>query len=398
LGARQTEWLERLEVEHDNLRAALSWFFERGEAEANLRLAGALGEFWRVRGYLREGLWWLEAALGAGPPTPARVNALVHAGWISWEGLDFERAAAFSEEALALSRQLGDMAGAAAALYHLGMVEIYARMRAKEAWGLFEESLALRRELGDEVGIGRTLQKMGLLLVVGQDFERAANLYVESLALARHAEDKLGIVMALWLGALASLGIGDHRQVEKHCEEGLGLAMQLKHTHAVTFMLNVLAASAGAQDRPVRSARLWGLSEALLDSMGLTLGPAERYHYRSHVAAARERLGDAAWEAAKDEGRAMGLERALEYVLSGEESGPAKGETAEPTAANGLLTRRQREVATMISRGLSNQRIAAELTLSERTVETHVHKILKRLGLRSRTQLAAWVQDQRPSR
>ena len=256
----------------------------------------------------------------------------------------------------------------------------------------------MRRDLGDEVGIGRTLQKMGLLLVVGQDFERAAKLYVESLALARRAEDKLGIVMALWLGALTSLGIGDHRQVEKHCEEGLGLAVQLKHTHAVTFMLNVLAASAGAQDRPVRSARLWGLSEALLDSMGLTLGPAERYHYRSHVAAARERLGDAAWEAAKGEGRAMGLERALEYVLSGEESGPAKGETAEPTAANGLLTRRQREVATMISRGLSNQRIAAELTLSERTVETHVHKILKRLGLRSRTQLAAWVQDQRPSR
>ena len=123
---------------------------------------------------------------------------------------------------------------------------------------LFEESLTLRRELGDEVGIGRTLQKMGLLLVVGQDFGRAAKLYGESLALARRAQDKLGMVMALWLGALASLGFGDHRQVEKLCEEGLGLAVQLKHTHAVTFMLNVLAASAGAQDRPARSARLWG--------------------------------------------------------------------------------------------------------------------------------------------
>jgi len=398
LGARQTEWLERLEVEHDNLRAALSWFFERGEVDSNLRLAGALGEFWRVRGHLREGMWWLEAALGAGPPTPARVNALVHVGWISWEGLDFERAAAFSEEALALSRELGDRAAAAAALYHLGMVEIYARMRAREAWRLFEESLALRRELGDEVGIGRTLQKMGLLLVVGQDFERAAKLYGESLALARRAEDKLGIVMALWLGALASLGIGDHRQVEELCEEGLGLAVQLKHTHAVTFMLNVLAASTGAQDHPARSARLWGASEALLDSMSLALGPAERYHYRSYVAAARESHGDAAWEAAKDEGRAMSLEQALEYALSGEEAGPARGETAEPTAAKGLLTRRQREVAAMISRGLSNQRIAAELTLSERTVETHVHKIFRRLGLSSRTQLAAWVREQRPAR
>lgn len=127
------------------------------------------------------------------------------------------------------------------------MVEIYARMRAKEAWRLFEESLTLRRELGDEVGIGRTLQKMGLLLVVGQDFERVAKLYGESLALARRAGDKLGIVMTLWLGA--------------------------------------------------RSARLWGASEALLDSMSLALGPAERYHYRSYAVAARVSLGDAAWEA-----------------------------------------------------------------------------------------------------
>src|SRR3712207_5700045 len=127
--------------------------------------------------------------------------------------------------------------------------------------------------------------------------------------------------MALWLGGLASLGFGDHRQVEKLCEEGLGLAVQLKHKHAVTFMLNVLAASAGAQDRPVRSARLWGASEALLDSMSLTLGPAERFHYRCYVVAARESLGDTAWEAAKDEGRARGLERALEYAGSGEEPG-----------------------------------------------------------------------------
>lgn len=390
LGAGQTEWLERLEVEHDNLRAALSWFFERGEAEASLRLAGSLGEFWRVRGHLREGLWWLEAALEASPPSPARVKALVHAGWISWEAVDFERSAAFSEEALALSRELGDRAGAAAALYHLGMVDIYARMRAKEAWRLFEESLSLRRELGDEVGIGRTLQKMGLLLVVGHDFERAAGLHEESLALARKNGDKLGVVLALWLGALAALGFGDHRQVEKLCEEGLDSALQLKHTHAVTFMLNVLAASAGARDRPARSARLWGASESLLDALGLALGPAERHHYRSYVADARESLGTEAWEAAKQAGRAMSLERAVEYALSEERKPPAVGPAGDP------LTRRQREIASLIARGSSNRDIASELSISERTVETHVGKLLKRLGLRSRSQVAAWAREHLP--
>ena len=91
----------------------------------------------------------------AKPPSPTRVNALVHAGWIAWEGLDFDRSAAFSREALALSRELGDKAAAATALYHLGMVELYGRMRAEEAWTLFEESLVLRRAVGDEGGSGR---------------------------------------------------------------------------------------------------------------------------------------------------------------------------------------------------------------------------------------------------
>jgi non-specific serine/threonine protein kinase len=398
--ARQQEWLERLEVEHDNLRTALAWFFERKEKEGSLRLAGALGEFWRVRGYLREGLWWLETALDDRPPIPARAKGLVHARWIAWEGVDFDRSAAFSREALALSRELGDKAGAAGALYHLGMVEIYGRMRAEEAWTLFEESLALRRKVGDEVGIGRTLQKMGLLLVVRHDFEQAAQLHEQSLALARKTGDTLGIVMALWLGALASLGLDDHRSVETFCAEGISLAQQLKRTHAVTFMLNVLAASAGAQDRPARSARLWGTSESLLDSLGLALGPAERYHYRSYVTAARASLDDdAAWEAAKEEGRAMGLVRAVEYALSG---GEVEAAAPESTFARGVasepLTRRQREVSSLVARGLSNQQIAKELSISEYTVENHVRNTLKKLGFRSRVQVAAWVAKQGRSR
>jgi len=123
-----------------------------------------LGEFWRVRGHLGEGLRWMEAALASGgDASPARVKALVHAGWMAWERVDFERSTALSEEALRLSRELGDQRGAAAALYNLGMIAIYDRMRAEEALALFEESLMLRRELGDMVGAGRTLQKMGLI-------------------------------------------------------------------------------------------------------------------------------------------------------------------------------------------------------------------------------------------
>jgi predicted ATPase/DNA-binding SARP family transcriptional activator len=176
VGAEQEAWFRRLEAEHNNLRAALRWCLDRGEPEFGLRLAGTLGrEFWRVRGRLREGLGWLDAALEKGKDaSPARARALACAGWMAWQWLDFDLSRSLSEEALALARGFGEeQATAAIVLHNLGMVEIYSRMRPAEAWGFLEQSLALWRELGDNVGAGRVLQRMGLISVVRHDFGRA---------------------------------------------------------------------------------------------------------------------------------------------------------------------------------------------------------------------------------
>ncbi len=398
IGPHYLVWLKQLETEHDNLRAALSWFLERGETELGLRLAGALGkDFWRMHERLREGLEWLEAALaGGGDASPARAKALAYAGWIAWERLDFERSTAFSEEALALSRELGDKEAAAAALYSLGMVTIYDQMRAEEAWSLFGECLALRRELKDEVGVARTLQKLGLISVMRHDFERAQALYEEATELVQKTGDKVGRVVTLWLGGLASLGLGDHERVKNLCREGLEVARQIGHTHAVAFTMQVLAASASEEGLPVRSVRLWGAAESVLDALGLGLGPAERHFYGPYFAVARTRLDEGTWEAAWAEGKAMTLEEALEYALCSEqeptnpptvfvpEEQPSTDETSEK------LTRREKEVAVLVTQGLPNRHIAKKLYVSERTVEAHVRKILKKLGLNSRTQIAAW--------
>jgi len=400
IDAEQAGWLERLETEHDNLRAALEWFLEEGDTERGLRLAGALGEFWRVRGHLGEGLRWMEAALAnGGDASLARVKALVHAGWMSWERIDFERSTALSEEALKLSRKLGDKRGAAAALYNLGMVAIYDQIRAEEALALFEEALMLRRELEDTAGTSRTLQKMGLISVIRHDFGRAAALYEESLALARKTGDKGGIIIALWLGALASLGQGDYQKVRELCEEGLDLARHVGNTRAVAFMLHVLAASAGARGLPACSVRLWGAAESLLDTLGTTLGPAERHHYGPYVAAAREELDEVVWKAAWAEGRAMVLEQAVEYALSREEPGSPTILVPEGVAIDKQpvkLTRREKEVAALVGRGLSNRRIASTLKLSERTAANHVANILKKLGLSSRHEIGDRLDEQRP--
>jgi non-specific serine/threonine protein kinase len=109
-GARQVPWLERLEREHDNFRAALSWALDRKEAELGLRLSAALGGFWFIRGHFSEGHLWLKKTLENSSATaePARAKALTYSGWLAWERGDYEQSKRFSEEALTLSRNLGD--------------------------------------------------------------------------------------------------------------------------------------------------------------------------------------------------------------------------------------------------------------------------------------------------
>jgi non-specific serine/threonine protein kinase len=402
IGTHQLVWLKQLQTEHDNLRTALRWFLERGETHLGLRLAGALGrDFWRTHERLREGLEWLEAALvGEKTPSVARAKALAHAGLIAWERLDFGRSTALSEEALALSRELGYKEGAAAALYSLGMVAIYDQMSAEDAWSRFEECLVLRRELKDEVGMARTLQKMGLIMVMRRDFKRAQALYEEATGLVQRTGDKVGRVVTLWLGGLASLGLGDHESVESLCREGLDVARQIEHTHAVAFIMHVLGASACEEGLPVRSARLWGAAESVLDALGLGLGPAERYFYEPYFTVARARLGEEAFEMAWAEGQSMTLEGAIEYALSSEAEDTLPTVVApdkQPSAAepSDKLTRREDEVATLVAQGMSNRQIAKELFLSERTIENHVSKILRKLHLASRTEIAAWATQQR---
>ena len=395
-GPRQGEWLGRLELDHDNFRAALSWVLEQGEAQLGLRLSGALGEFWHRRGHLQEGRRWLQATLASGDEAPARIKALLHAGFLAWEQLDYERSEAFGEEALALAREQGDRAATASALYNVGAPTLY-QLDFDRAAALFEEAAILQRAMEDATSLARTLQALGLTAIARQDFELAAELYEESLTLAREAEDQLMIVQTLGLGAFAFLGQGDHNRAKALSEEGLKLSGEMAMKHAIVFHLHAVAALASAQGQPVRSARLWGASEALMREIGTGLGPVESYHYGPYIASARAQLGEAAWQAAWDEGREMTSEQAVEYALSEEGPVPLARAVREQAPADkqaGMLTRREQEVVALVARGLTNRQISAGLFISERTVDAHVRKILKKLGLRSRAQVAIWATEQ----
>jgi non-specific serine/threonine protein kinase len=398
-GPQQRLRVDQLEKEHDNLRAALSWALERGQSELALRLSAALGDFWYLRGRLtEEGRGWLEAALrqGGEHTMAVRVKALVRAGSIAMEQRDFERMVALDEEALALSRESGDKASSAAALFNLGMVALL-RNENEKAIALFEEAAGLARDVGNVASLSLSIHGLALTFMQKLDLERAAALQRENLARARKTGDEHMLSMSIGLGGLIALGEGNYERAEALGSEALKMFWRMDQRNYIPTALQLFAAAAAGRGEPVRSARLCGASQALHEAIGAGLSAGERAYFERHLATARAHLDDTTWEKAWAEGRTMTFEQAVEYALR----------TGKPSSAESIgveehlvgkqpvapLTRREEEVAALIARGLTNRQIATELSISEHTAATHVTRILKKLGLHSRSQLAGWVID-----
>jgi predicted ATPase len=269
-GSDQATWLELLEAEHDNLRAALRWAEEGGEAESGLRLAGALCQFWLIRGHLREGREWLARLLGlagASPRTAARAKALTRAGHLAHNLGDFTAARALFEESLALWRELGDQQGIAASLNDLGWVVLcqgdYAVARS-----LSQEGLALWRELGDQQGVATSLHNLGRVAHCQGDYAAARSLHQESLALRQALEDKRGIAFSLAHLGWAMHKQGDYGRAMALLEEALALFQEVgvKQLFALTSALLAEVAHDQGEDR--RAAVLIEQSVTLFRELG----------------------------------------------------------------------------------------------------------------------------------
>ena len=403
-GPDQLACLERLEAEHDNMRAALTWSLEK-EPKTALRLAGMLAHFWEIRSDISEGSRWLEAALHqSGRPdtvteAATRAKALSGAGTFAWHRGDYDKATALHGEALELYRQVGDDSGVAFALMCLG-AQYNEPGEYERAAPFFEEALALSRRIGDRRNIVTTLHSLADVERQRGNYERAKTLGMESMALAREMEDKWQLArIVVWVGLLTVFSGDEHDLAERFLKEALVLSRELGNWADGAYCLEGFAGLAGAKAQGGRAARLWGAAEALRKTIGAPLSSEGRQYFERIMVAARAQLGEAAWEAAFAEGRAMELEEAVEYALSEVDSSMIASRTPEQTSATAprpsALTRREREVAKLVSRGLTNRWIAEELVLSERTVENHVSNILKKLKLSSRSEVAAWVEAQR---
>src|SRR5215203_1000198 len=432
-GPREVEKLELLEAEHDNLRTAFSWALEREEAELGLRIAAALWPFWEAHGHYREGARRLEEVLEKGDQaSPARIKALeglsrlVHhqgdlarAEAAAREGLgvsvgagaenkralfllelgstayvrgDYERTKELLEESLTLSRRVGDRRLTARALLALASATADAG-DFRRAMELYEEGLSISRRLGSAYPLGTFLINMGYQYLLQGDPERATALNAEAANLYRQRGHKGKLQYALDNLGWSALARGDHRQAEALHRECLALCQELGERTIAAECLEGLACAAGARGEASRAARLFGAGEAQREAVGFQHLPAERALREPYLAATRSRLNEAEWERAFAEGRTMPMEAATEYALSVAEEPPGAGANRSymPQDPAQNLTRRELEIAELVARGLTNRQIAEELVISEHTAATHVRRILKKLGLQSRTQITTWV-------
>ncbi len=238
--AEQTRWLDRLEREHDNLRAALHWTLEQGAVsqrlEIALRLGGALWRFWQVRGHVSERHQWLEKALAAGHAgvAPARAKALYAAGMLTMDQGDYQQTVQFCEASLALYRELEEQRGMAVSLNALGYV---AHRRGENATSrtLLEEGLTMARAIGDREGIAQSLFFLAREAGVRGKYVAARSMFEESLAIYREIGDISHMAQVLVFLANVVLDQGEHAMAQSLAEEGLALCRGLGNFLGLTY-------------------------------------------------------------------------------------------------------------------------------------------------------------------
>jgi non-specific serine/threonine protein kinase len=403
--ARPVAWLERMESEHANLRTALNWSLDNDSgraAQLGLRLAVALWWFWHTHDYLSEGRRYLERALsGRSDPTMTRwkARALNAAAGLALYQADYGASRTLMEEALALYRELGDEEGIAASLTDLGMVAMLGQQDDIPLRAVLEELRELKPELKNQNTLAYLLMLEGMIAMSRGDLEHSVTLHEQSLERFREIPNTQGIITCLGHLGLLALLRGDYESAPTLLRESLRLAWELDYKQSIQHCLYTLACVTACREHPVRAATLWGAVEGMEEDYGAHLTPVilSLTNYEGHLSKGRSKLGEEGFALACAEGKAMSVGQAIEYALSDEEEPPTliPVPDQQPEVRTEGLTRRELEVALLVARGLTNRQIAEELSVSRSTANNHVARILRKLRLRSRAQIAAWVTERR---
>jgi predicted ATPase len=360
-GPDQEGWFDRLQVEYDNIAAALAWSIRENELEVGLRLACALHFFWEERGYFQDGRAWFEQllAISGDVPDSVRAEALRAASTFAAYLGDERKAAALCEQSLRLARETGDIWNTAWCLasqrwvLKLGYFEQYGWSDPARGVERLDEALRLFRALEDGWGTSHVLRRLAWFLTVLGQYDRAVILAREAVSLAREArnqhalawslfilgnvllrqgmdadsarllfEESLNLVLEtrdwhnllfvlLALGQLAQAR-GDHDEAQSRYEEAAALFRAANHYLAFDCVLLAFAQLAAARGNPNQAARLFGAAHAVLSRGYLAFG--DRDAIQRDIAHTRRHLGDSVFLAEFETGRGMSMEDALTYA------------------------------------------------------------------------------------
>jgi tetratricopeptide (TPR) repeat protein len=319
-GWRPAEWLDRLEQENDNLRAALRWALTY-DVETAARLGAAIRYFWNFQGYLTEGLRWSESILKLGDriPTTARWKILSMAGNMARFQGDYEVARMMYQQGLSEGRAADDLPQISLSCRGLGGLALeqgdYTAAR-----GFIEEALAVARESNDKFGVARSLSMLGDLARTVGDDAAARPLMGEALTICRQLGNQYAIGNILNNLAAAEYGEGDYAAAYSHFAEGLTMAREsgdniVGDRIAVSYALDGFAALAVRRGESELAATLAGVAEQLRESINYNIEPAERRFRDAYLASARAVLSEPIFSAAYSEGRKLKLDEAVALAL-----------------------------------------------------------------------------------
>jgi ATP/maltotriose-dependent transcriptional regulator MalT len=437
--------MDRLELEQDNLRAALGWSIRNKHIELGLRLAQAVWFFWEQHGHTFEAYAWFEKLLMLTSDAPARLRAtaLRLAGGFAIYFGDDERARMLLEEGLKLAREIGDKELIAWVLGELGFA-IEPSSNLNRAVELLEEQLSLFRELHHAPGISHGLRGLSWVLTNQGNYERARLLLDEALVLAHHADDKIATAWATFLlGNLIWFQKNDSHLALALYQESLTLSHELRNEiipKDVLFMMGQVARFQKDYDRaqayykesldimrargggnvfnahilagfaslicvrgfPEQAAHLFGATDVYLRHLtGHHYPFGKPVNFEQDVEAVCAHLGEAEFAAAFAKGQAMTLSQALNYALEVRTLSSAQAidvdakadqQPAFPSSIESL-TERELEVLQLIAEGFTNHQIAAKLFLAVGTVKFYASQIYSKLQVQNRIQAMARARE-----
>jgi non-specific serine/threonine protein kinase len=326
VGPAQAEWVQRLEMEHHNLRAALARMLAAGDADTALRLCGLLSMFWYIRGHYREGRDWIARALARGASATPRARAAALHGAASLAGIQHDHGEALEliAESVALWRVAGDQRGLAAGLAELAM---HARHVGDLAGArrASEEALAIYAVSPDPWGQRLALGVLGWVAEAEGDPVGAERFLQQSLAAARAAKSPIDVALQLNNLGILALRRGDTREAQARHGEALLLSRDVDAREPMAGSLEGLAGVAAARAQHHRAARLLGAAAALREAIGSPRVAQFEEEYRRVAPAVQAELGGRAFREAAAEGRALPLAEAVAFALA---------EATEPAAVS----------------------------------------------------------------